>query len=787
MRWVFVELFIFTDMIFLPAAPFRRVSLVRRVASLLAMLSLAGPQASQAAGVLLTGTHPAGSAPVPDPVYLQEIGSQVAADHALSCVGVEAGHVWVGSEQGLESVENGRLLPVASVRVPIRRLVNTAEGLFALSPRGWFVLGTNGWARRGEEDLADVTSFRGRVVTLHDQRLHQVMANRLVTLSTNRCAFPVIRLLAHQESLALLSAEGRMTFFNRGNFGGSDAYGFPADQAWDWGDLPSPNTRDLVSVNGSLWMATDRGLAQWRGMSLMTVGSAEGLPAEDVRCLAPGFERDLWIGTSRGAVRYVGGKFHYFGPQRWIPHARVQGIAVSDHTVYIATDGGLGIIRYQPYTLAKKAAFYETQLEAWGQKRLGFTHKLEWDEKGSRLVREASDNDGGYSSDYLAAQSYRWAVTHDPVARREATNTFHALRWLESMTGIPGFPARAVWVKGEEGHKSMGGSGGYPAEWHDVAGGVFEWKGDTSSDEICGHFYSVSLFLELVAEGAEVEQARRHLSRIASHLIDHQWQLVDLDGQPTRWGRWDPEYFKTDEGRFDRGLQALEMLSFMKTASHFTHEKKFEDAYQKLLAMGYADYTLRQRSTFPPEDIAHFEDQLAFWCWWTLLRFETDPDLHALYRRGYERSFETVRVEQNPWYAFLHEALSGEDREREAAVAHLREWPLDLRLWSFDNTHRGDIRTPSGYRVYLGGTKAFSPREREPLRWDAWTMGLRGGEGGRQVIEPGGWLVAYWQARYHGILAGPAALPDGVTTVKPTEVLPGGAAAYSGPPRPAVP
>lgn len=735
----------------------------------------------------LSGTQSSGSPSMPDSVYLQEIGARIVSDHPLTCVAAEGARVWVGSEQGLEVLAGDRLQPVADVRVSVRRLVSTPDGVWALSTRGWFVHGASGWSRGGEDDLVDVVSFRGRPLAVKDQRLWRIEGNRLVALTTNRSPFPVIRLAEHQESLALLGAEGRMTFLNRGVFGGWDAYGFPADQGWDWGDLPSPNTRDLASVNGTLWIATDRGLAQWRGMSVTPIGGAEGLPVEDVRCLTPGFERDLWIGTTRGAIRSVGGKFHFFGAQRWLPHPQVNGIAVSEHTVYLATGGGLGVIRYQPYTLAKKAALYEAQLESWGQKRLGFTHKLEWDEKAGRFVREVSDNDGGYSGDYLAAQSYRWATTHDPQARREATNTFHALRWLESMTGIPGFPARAVWVKGEEGHKSMGGSGGYPAEWHDVAGGVFEWKGDTSSDEICGHFYSISLFLELAAEGAEAEQAKRHLSRIADHLIEHEWKLVDLDGQPTRWGRWDPDYFRTDEGRFDRGLQALELLSFMKTAAHFTREKRFEDAYQKLLGMGYADYTLRQRSTFPPEDLAHFEDQLAFWCWWTLLRFESDPDLHALYRRGYERSFETVRVEHNPWYAFLHEGLSGEDREREAALAHLREWPLDLRLWSFDNAHRGDVHTPPGYQVFLGGKKAFSPREREPLRWDGWTMALKGGEGGQAVIEPGGWLLAYWQARYHGIIAAPAGLPDSVTAAQPGEVLPGGALRYAGPARPMAP
>ncbi len=55
-----------------------------------------------------------------------------------------------------------------------------------------------------------------------------------------------------------------------------------------------------------------------------------------------------------------------------------------------------------------------------GQRRLGFTHKLEWDEKLQEYVREVSDNDGGYTGNYLAAQAYRYAVTKDPAARAQA-------------------------------------------------------------------------------------------------------------------------------------------------------------------------------------------------------------------------------------------------------------------------------------------------------------------------------------------------------------------------------
>jgi hypothetical protein len=436
--------------------------------------------------------------------------------------------------------------------------------------------------------------------------------------------------------------------------------------------------------------------------------------------------------------------------------------------------------------LLKKAAYYQRRLEEWGQKRLGLVHKLEWDENLKEFVREAGDNDGGYTGDYLAAQSFRFAVTHDAAAWREATNSFYALRWLEVMTGIPGFPARSVWVKGEKGHKSSQGSGGLPAEWHDAADNRFEWKGDTSSDELCSHFHAVALFLELVAQGDEIRQAKTHLARMANHLIDHHWQLIDLDGKPTRWGRWDPDYFKTDEGHYDRGLQSLELLSFIKTAEAVTGDPKFTDAYRQLVEMGYPGNTLRQRQLFPPESTLHFEDQLALWSYWNLLRYEKDPDLRSLYSRSFERTYEIIRIEQQPWFNYVHSVLTGNNDEAEPSVAHLREWPLDLRTWSYQNSHRADLRTPSDYRSFKVGVKAFSPREREPIRWDAWTMQADGGSGGNDIVEPSGWLLAYWMGRYYGFIQAPTATDPALLTLRPSLGRASGAKQYDGPARPAI-
>lgn len=745
----------------------------------------------QAAAAGLTALHiiaASGAAPAEaahDDVYLQESGRKIPTPEPLHAVVVFENTVFTGSDRGLARLNGDRLETLPEPAGPVRRLVTTPGALWAMTDRGLHRLQAGTWKKISDEPVADIAEHAGRILAAGGTRLWEVRGDRLENFTTEPAPFPVTRLISHCETLYVHGAD-RLTYLEGARFGGLDVYGFPADQGWDWGELPSRTVRDALSFGNRLCFATDRGLGVLRGMTLTSLRGRDGLCYEDTTSLARGFTNDLWIGTTRGAVRRAGGRFDYFAGQRWLPDDRVHAIASGTRSVYIATEKGLGVIDYEPFTLLKKAAWYERHLEEWGQKRLGFTHKLEWDDALKQYVREASDNDGGYSGDYLAAESYRYAVTHDPEARRNALNTFHALRWLEAMTGIPGFPARAAWAKGERGHKSMGGSGGYPAEWHDTADGKFEWKGDTSSDELCSHFYAVTLFRELAAQGDEKAEAARHLARIATHLVDHQWQLIDLDGKPTRWGRWDPAYFATDEGRVDRGLQALEILSFMKTAAALTGDEKFAAAYGRLVELGYPEYTVRQRNTPPPpENIAHFEDQLALWSYWNLLRFEKDPRLRSIYRRSLERSYEVIRIEQNPWFNFVYGALTGNECEADAAVNHLRGWPLDLVVWSYQNSHRADLQTPAGYVAPNGGSRAFPPRETEPLRWDHWTMQADGGTGGRDVVEPSGWLLAYWMGRYHGFILEPETGDPGLRTVAARPGTHPGAAPYDGPLRPA--
>ncbi|MCF7763838.1 MAG: hypothetical protein K9N62_09200 [Verrucomicrobia bacterium] len=719
-------------------------------------------------------------APAPDLVFLQETGRKVASSEPMVALAAFDGRIYAGSKTGLFTLDDDRLIPDPGLHEPVRRLVGTTDALWVMGSSGLQRLRVGVWTKISDEPVSDVTEHQGRTIVAHGRRLSEVSGDGLRALTAADAPFVIDRVVSHCETLYVEGA-GRVTLVDGERVGGWNVYHWPSDDAWDWGTLPSRRVTDVLSQGSRMFLGTDRGLGVLRGMSLTVLRGEQGLPYEATTCLAPGFEKDLWIGTERGAIRMIGGSYHYFAGQRWLPNDRVNAIATLGNSVFLATDKGLGIVDYEPFTLLKKAAYYERHLEQWGQKRLGFTHKLEWDEGLKEFVREISDNDGGYSGNYLAAESYRFAVTQDPVARAEAVKTFQALRWLRRLSGIPGFSARSVWVKGERGHKAMHGSGEADAEWHDSEHAPFEWKGDTSSDEICSQFYSTVLFLKHVARGEEIAQAKEHLMSMAHHLIDHDWKLVDFDGKPTRWGRWDPEYFSTEEGLYDRGLQALELLSFVKTSAVVNADPKSIAAYERLVSLNYPGFVLRQRNTFPPGGILHFLDELALWSYANLLEFEDSPRLRSVYRRSLERSYEIIRIEQNPWFNFVYGALTGNDCEVEPAVRHLREWPLDLISWSYQNSHRADLQTPDGYVSYKAGTRTFSPRETGPMRWDHWAMQADGGSGGRDVVEPGAWLLAYWMGRFHGFIAAPDTTDTRALELKPERGAPRGARSYAGP------
>jgi len=203
-----------------------------------------------------------------------------------------------------------------------------------------------------------------------------------------------------------------------------------------------------------------------------------------------------------------------------------------------------------------------------------------------------------------------------------------------------------------------------------------------------------------------------------------------------------------------------------------------------LMEFGYQNHTVRLKNTFPPENVAPWDDNLAYRSYYTILRYTDDPMLRSIYLRSLARTFEVKRLEHISWFNFAYGVMTGNDCEADKAVKHLHEWTLDCVEHNYRNSFRDDLFPEPGYVPYEGGTKAMSPRETSVTRGSRNALGYDGGVNGRRVMEPTGFLRDYWMGRYHGIIEAPSTDKTDLISVQQEGKEIVGAKPYDGPSRP---
>ncbi|MBK7997331.1 MAG: hypothetical protein IPK15_01015 [Verrucomicrobia bacterium] len=246
-------------------------------------------------------------------------------------------------------------------------------------------------------------------------------------------------------------------------------------------------------VDGKPWLGKERG------------------PVEGLMVFAQEKGGAVWLGSDQGAARFDRKADHrwdrwqYFYGRRWLQDNSVQNIVVDESgaakKVWVRTKSGVSLIEWRPMTLAQKARLFDERIEA-RHVRHGMVADSNLRVAGdlSSNVTTDNDNDGLWTAMYLGAQAYRYAVTKDPDARKKAERSMRLLIRLEEITGNPGFPARSFVSVDEP--RPQGG------EWHPTPDGKWLWKGDTSSDELVGHYYGYALYYDLVANEAEKKDIR---------------------------------------------------------------------------------------------------------------------------------------------------------------------------------------------------------------------------------------------------------------------------------------
>ncbi|MCS7225248.1 MAG: hypothetical protein NZ959_11975 [Armatimonadetes bacterium] len=524
--------------------------------------------------------------------------------------------------------------------------------------------------------------------------------------------------------------------------------------------LPTNDIRDACfDAWGHLWLATNQGvLIVAGGDGFLHLIGKDGLPVEDLEKLAVGADGSVWVGSKRGAACLKGGRWHYFASHRWLPSDLVTAIGVMDDgRTIIGTDKGIGLLFQTPMTLEQKAHIFSQQLQD-RHRRFGYVASRELAEPGNLKTGRVhiSDNDGLWTALYAAAELFRYRTMiregREEKSRQaldSAIESLQAILFLEKVTGISGFPARAV------RHKSEPEYGVAHREWHPSADGEWEWKGDTSSDEIVGHFFIYWVAYETLPEGTLKKEIVQVARRMMDHIIDNGWYLIDIDGKPTTWGVWAPEKLNHDEIWWgDRGLNALQVLAFLKATYRMTGDDKYEHLYRRLIQENhYALNTVKQKIIYYGRT-NHSDDQLAFLSYYVLLRAEDDAHLRRLFVTSLRRTWELEKKERCPLWNFIYGAVTGEDCAAEEAVQTLQAIPLDLIYWNVYNSHRSDICRRQDCGLFAE-TEAVDPlpfTERPLHKWNGNPYRLDGGSEGRAEEEPTFFLLPYWMARYYQII-----------------------------------
>jgi len=467
-----------------------------------------------------------------------------------------------------------------------------------------------------------------------------------------------------------------------------------------------------------------------------------GVPLREITASALSPDGEIWIGGPEGAAQFADDEWRcYWGP-RWLPDNNVLDIRFDSMDVCLLTGKGWSRIARRTMSLDEKAAHYQ-ELTEYQHERGGFIARSV---VLPELHYRATDNDGLWTGIYAAAQAFRYATTSDPRAKDASDRSLRAMIELERVTGLPGFPARCIIRPEEDGVVATDG------EWQSspVVPGV-RWKGDTSSDELSGHFFAYYICHNLTKNPLAAGAA----ARILDHLLRHGLRLVDADGQPTEWADFSPASLNRDpKWDHEKGLNSLCILAYLQVGFEITGEERYRAMFRRLVDVhGYLRNAQRQKM-MPPNEVNHSDDQLAFLAFYTLVHSLPEGNDRDLVLDSLARAYDIERSERCPLYNLVTLTAMTDESGRRDAIRTLEEWPWDLRDWECRNSHRLDVAfdaAPDRFgRQQL--TRVLSPAERPVYRWNTNPYVPDGGGDGSLEEDGAAWLLAYWLGRYHDLV-----------------------------------
>lgn len=547
-------------------------------------------------------------------------------------------------------------------------------------------------------------------------------------------------------------------------------------------DEAFPASRELISnaltsliylPNNELWVGGLGGVNILKSENVVKKLPYNRFPSGEITALLFDKVRNgVWIGTTNGLVFLKGKDKKVFRSKRWLISDNVRDIEAEKGRIYVSTSGGVSIITTEMKTLEDKAEYFELVTQQRHTREPGIVEKCRLRVPGDISTWEPmdTDNDGGYTTMYLASLALKYAVTKDESVRDRAKQIFKAVKFLEEVTDSPGFVARTVipsdWKEMADPNEKFTAEREIYTKvidprykvveerWRLSKDGKWLWKGDTSSDEITAHFFGLAIYYDYCADEEDKRELEALVRRVMDRIISGGYVLRDIDGKHTRWGVWSPEKLKGDpDWANEKGINAVEILSYLKTAYHITKDEKYQKEYESLLINeNYAELVKRAKN-YGASARTHIDDELLAFSYPALFRYETDEKWLSIFRESIEHWHRGVKEEKSPFYNFIYAWCVGNDPYLEESIQTLREIPYDLIDWTVDNSTREDVklvRKPILEKIQT--SRLLPPMERGVIRWDKNCWEAVQGDGGRTEWAPTFYLFPYWLGRHLGLI-----------------------------------
>jgi hypothetical protein len=463
----------------------------------------------------------------------------------------------------------------------------------------------------------------------------------------------------------------------------------------------------------------------------------------------------LWFATGNGAFCKEDGRFRYFEGKRWLENNKIIDMKADlSGNVFLLTPTGLNKIEMVTTTLAEKTRKIQDDIRKY-HLRYGFVCEIEYGVPGDLSTAKATDNDndGLWTTLYLGSQAFRYATTGEEIARRYCWESFETFERLLTINSLKGFSSRTFERRGIIRDTIV---------WHPAKDPEWDWKGSTSTDEYIGYLFIATVMDQFIARTeAEKKRVANYIDAIMTHIIDNNFYYIDIDGKPTKWGRWNPEYVNSYAKYVDdRKLNSAHLIAGLELAYKLTGKEKYKTvAWEMMSKYGYLDNimipmkTMEQTTEFVHKGEVmgdtwnHSDDEMSFLTYWVLYKYAFDDSLKQKFAWVARDHWEIEKPERDALWNLLTYGISG-DIDRESTLWFLREYCTDLDRYSTRNSHRKDLDLlPANFREQTT-TQLLLPGERAMQRHNTNPFALDTNDGGRNRLAGDEYLLPYWMARY---------------------------------------